>query len=249
MVAPGFVYEDRGKRALVRGDVETWISSVQFGAQPGFRVQNTEIGSIGERLVLHQLVWSGEPGGNAFEFDRLRLLELDAQGRLIAVTLFDVEDLTAAFVETQARFAAGEGAEIGGQGPLAKLHAAATRRDWSALRAIYSPDAVFHDHRTLGLGGLEIDVYIDSLRAHVELAADLTFEEIRTLACNRHGRVSMARSRGTNAEGGEFENLYLLVSCSRGDRLLHHEVFDPEDAQRALARFEALCQELEEFDP
>jgi len=39
-----FVYEDRGKRALVRGDVETWIASMQFVAQPGFRIESSRSG-------------------------------------------------------------------------------------------------------------------------------------------------------------------------------------------------------------
>jgi hypothetical protein len=33
---PDFVYEDRGRRALV-SDVETWLGSMQFTTQPGFR--------------------------------------------------------------------------------------------------------------------------------------------------------------------------------------------------------------------
>jgi ketosteroid isomerase-like protein len=248
VAAPDFVYEDRGKRALVRGDVETWIGSVQFGAQPGFQVQNTSLGSVGERLALHQLVWSGEPGGDAFEFDRLRLLELDGQGRLIAITLFDTDDRAAAFGEMQTRFLAGEGAEIGGQAPTARIFAAFDAEDWDGLRAVLAPGVLYHDHRRLGFGVLETEAWIDSLRVQRELTSDLAIEEIGTLDCNRHGRVMKIRIRGANPEGGAFENLLVLVHRSEDDRILNHETFDPEDADRALARFEELCAGCEGLD-
>jgi ketosteroid isomerase-like protein/tetratricopeptide (TPR) repeat protein len=248
LVAADFVYDDRGKRALVCGDVDTWIDSMKFNAQPGFHAGSTPIGAIGDRLALDHVVWFGKPGGDAFEIERIRVLDVDAEGKLRAAIFFDPDDRAAAFAQAQACFLAGEGAVVGGQEPTARVFSAFDAGDWAGLRAVMAPDASFHDHRRLGLGALDVDVWIDSLRALGELTTDLKFEEIRTLACNRHGRVMMGRTRGTNPEGGPFENVFVLVHRSRGDQLLNHEVFDPEDAARALARFEQLCAERGEPD-
>lgn len=105
LVSDDFVYEDRGKRALVRGDVETWIASVQFNASlPGLRVETELIGTVGDRIAIERMVWTGGPEGDAFEIPHIRVIEVDADGRLRTSILFDLEDRRAAFAEAQARF-------------------------------------------------------------------------------------------------------------------------------------------------
>jgi hypothetical protein len=66
-------------------------------------------------------------------------------------------------------------------------------------------------------------------------------EPFRTLAWNRHGCVATCRQIGTIAAGGPFENVFVVVWLTDGDRIHRLEVFDIEDADRAVARFEELC--------
>ena len=99
---------------VVRGDVEPWIASQQFTTQPGFRADTALIGTLGDRIVLDQVRWFGKPDGDAFEFERVRLLEVGTDGLLRAVLFFDPEDRSAASVEGLARFAAGEAAGSAG---------------------------------------------------------------------------------------------------------------------------------------
>jgi len=97
---------------------------MEFTSQPGFRAELTLIGTLGDRIVLDHCRWFGKPGGDAFEFERVRLLEVGADGLLRAVLFFDPEDRLAASIEGLARFAAGE--------------ASWTTAHWASARSIAS---------------------------------------------------------------------------------------------------------------
>ena len=113
-----FQYEDRSRRALVSGDVEVWIASSTFlVSEAAARFAKHELlGTVGDRIALHQIAWSGASDATRFELDRHRIVEVDAEGKLRALILFDPDDRRAAFAEAQARFAAGEAAADRGAG-------------------------------------------------------------------------------------------------------------------------------------
>jgi class 3 adenylate cyclase/ketosteroid isomerase-like protein len=238
LAGPGFVFEDRRRRALLAGGVDLWIQNLGIVASwPDRRSSFLRIATLGERVALGCLVYSMDEGRVEGEF--LRLVEVDAEGRLSAWIHFDVEDRAAAFAEAQARFAAGEAAGDPGQAAIAVQAGAFTRHDWASLRACFSDDAATEDHRQLGLGSFPIDGWIDSLRAFAALAPDVSLEPIRILAWNERGRVSVLRVRGTR-EGGPFENVFVGLAATRGGRIQRYEFFDVGDAERALARFAEL---------
>ncbi len=241
LVRADFVFEDRGKRALVKGDVETWIASAEFTTSlPGVRIETPLIGTFGERISIDQIFWSGAPEGGAFEFERIRVLEIDEEGRFRRAILFDPDDRPAAFDEAHARFVAAEGA-AGGQAPIAALFRAAGLGDWETVRASLAPDLAYHDHRNLGLGTFGRDAWVESLRALSDLADEMHVEAFCTLAWNGHGHVARTRQFGTVAGGGPFENVFIVVWLTDGDRIFIVEVFDLDDAERAVARFNELC--------
>ena len=107
-----------------------------------------------------------------------------------------------------------------------------------------APDAAIRDHRSFSLfGSLSRDAWLESLQAMAELAPDVASEPMRTLAWNAHGRVVLVRTYGTNFTGGPFERFDLMVWRSDDEHVLSVDVFDPGDAERALARFAELCAE------
>jgi len=55
--------------------------------------------------------------------------------------------------------------------------------------------------------------------------------------------VRVLRLFGTQRDGGEFENVFLGVSLTDGERIQRYELFDIDDVDAALARFEELCGE------
>ena len=241
LVRADFVFEDRGKRALVTGDVETWIASAEFTTSlPGVRIETPVIGTFGERISIDQIFWSGAPEGGAFEFERIRVLEIDEEGLFRRAILFDPDDRRAAFDEAHGRFVAAEGA-AGGQAPIAALFRAAGLGDWETVRASLAADLAHHDHRNLGLGTLGRDAWVESLRALSDLADEMHVEAFCTLAWNRHGHVARTRQFGTVAGGGPFENVFIVVWLTDGDRISIVEVFDVDDAEGAVARFDELC--------
>jgi ketosteroid isomerase-like protein len=226
----------------VSGDVEMWIASVTFLiSESGARAKHELLGTAGDRIALHHTALRGAPDGTRFDLDRLWIVEVDAEGKLRASILFDVDDRSAAFEEAQARFVAGEAAAIGGQAPLLALVRALTRRDREATLESLAPDFVHHDRRTLIGGSYDRDQYVESMWTWRDLAPDAGLEELRILTWNRHGRVGVARSFGTTRDGVVFENELVFVMLTRGDRIQQLEFFDVADADRALARFEELC--------
>ena len=236
-----FRYDDRTKRALVSGDVEVWIASASFLASESAGKDYELLGTLGDRICVDRVVWKGAPDGTYFELDRIRVVELDDAGGLRAFLLFDVEDRAAAFEEAEARFLAGEAAGVAGQAPVSAWVSAVCRHDWEALLELLASDFVFDDRRTLGLGVLDRERWLESLRALGELTQNLALEESQTLAWNHHGRVTARRAFGTNLEGGPFENVFAALTLCEGDRIRRLEMFDLDDAERAVARFHELC--------
>jgi ketosteroid isomerase-like protein len=74
-----------------------------------------------------------------------------------------------------------------------------------------------------------------------DLAPDIQFDAVHMLACDRHGFVGAGRNVGTLADGGgAFEVLTISVFIVERGRITRYEVFEPEDADAALARFAEL---------
>jgi hypothetical protein len=243
LASAGFVFDERRRGALVRGDVELWIKNMEVvRASPGARFTRERIGTLGDRIALERVVLAGEPDSGRFEIEFLLLTEIDADGRLAASITFDLDDRRDAFAEAQARFVVGEAAAIGGQAPIAALVRALGRHDWETLRGSLADDASICDRRALAImGEFDRDQWIESLRTLTDLAPDMDWELFRTLAWNRRGRVGVGRLSGSTRDGGPFENTIVAVLLCRGDRVQRYEFFDVGDADRALARFEELC--------
>ena len=79
------------------------------------------------------------------------------------------------------------------------------------------------------------------MQAFIDLAPDVHWDMVQILAWNRHGSVDGGVVLGTFPDGGPFEGRWIRVVLTDGDRITHFEVFDAVDAERARARFAALC--------
>jgi hypothetical protein len=100
---------------------------------------------------------------------------------------------------------------------------------------------VVDDHRRTGVGRLEgADAWVESVTALYELSPDLHVDDLYHAAVAPHGRVSVSRMSGHNAEGGEFESCLVRHFRYRSGQIVAIEVFEVGDLDAALARFEAL---------
>jgi hypothetical protein len=192
--------------------------------------------------VLDHLRWFGKPDGDAFEFERVRLLEVGADGLLRAVLFSDPEDRFAASIEGLARFAADEAAGSAGIAPMLAFRRALHDRDWEAARDCYAPDVVLVDHRPLGFGTLDREQWIAALQANGDLSVGLSWDVFRVAAWNEQGCVVGIRRLGAIPDGGgPFENELFAVTMVAGRRIQRYELFEDADGDRAVARFEELC--------
>ncbi len=65
----------------------------------------------GDRLALVRTLYSGrDRRPEAFHTEVLRIVEIDADERIVAIVAFDLDDIDAAFEELDARYLAGEAA-------------------------------------------------------------------------------------------------------------------------------------------
>ena len=247
MASPDFRFEDRGRRALVSGNAEVWLDSALFlGSEHRARLEPELLATLGDRIAVYRDAWTGSTEGGGFELGGIRVFEVNSEGKLRALILFDSDDRSAAFAEAISRFAQGEADGCMGVEVLTAFLRALNGRDWRALRDIYTSDFVLADRRALGLGVLGREAWVASLQATVELSVGLAFEVSRVLAWNENGVVTTLRRFGSIPDGGgPFENFPIGVALNRGDRIARYELFDDTDAVRAVARFEELCAALE----
>lgn len=68
----------------------------------------------------------------------------------------------------------------------------------------------------------------------------MRIDDLYHVAVAAFGRVSVGRVWGTNTEGGEFESVLVRLFHYRAERIVAIDVFEIEDLELALARFEEL---------
>jgi tetratricopeptide (TPR) repeat protein len=239
-----FVFDDRQRRSLVRGDVELYIRNLEFvRAWPGRTVVRELLATAGERSAVDRVAFTGDPEGGAFEGEFLRLTELDDDGRLLAVIHFDPDDRRAATIELRERyFRSEEGRSTPAE--LIEVTRALDERDPERVRAALPPDFVFHDHRRTGVGRIEgVEDYLASIQAMFEQTLDGRSENLYRVAADRHGTLHVARTVGSLLTGGAFESVYVRLQRYRGERWVATELYELEDLERARARFDELRAE------
>ena len=108
-------------------------------------ITSTVIATRGERLALSRTRYSGrDQRPEAFRTEVLGIVEIDADERIAAIVVFDLDDIDAAFEELDARYLAGEAAAHAHTwSVIAEAFAAFNRHELPAT----TPDWVNIDHR------------------------------------------------------------------------------------------------------
>jgi hypothetical protein len=234
-----FRYDDRRRVMRLTGDRDMGIASDRYTWELGARPTRTLLSTAGDRMVLQRMLWRLGEGGQVSEVEFIELNEVDTDGRFIAALLFDLDDRAAASAELFERYAA---SRDHGLAPVAFDGVRAwNAHDLERLRALLPPDFYLDDRRRTGVGRLDgVDAYLASLAAVWELSRDLRIETLYIIAIEPHGTLYVCRWFGTNAEGGEFDAVYVCLGLSRGDRPVGLEIFELDDLDIAQVRFEAL---------
>src|SRR5262249_7706796 len=120
--APSLVFQDRRRLVRITGDRDMFIAAGKLAISSGPRLARTVLATAGDRLALARLRWSSHGGVAAhgvdiaagdepeLEFEHLLVTEVDAEGRLVAVIIFDPDDRRAASAELLERYARSDAA-------------------------------------------------------------------------------------------------------------------------------------------
>jgi ketosteroid isomerase-like protein len=240
LAAADFEFDDRRRRALLRGEVELYIRNLAFvRSWPGRRVAPELVATAGERLALDRVAFVGDPDGGAFEGEFLRLTELDAEGRLRAVLHFDADDVAAAREELRARHARIEAPRAD---PLRIPPNAATRgvdrwlaaagaRDEAAMTALFSAAFRFDDRRPLVADSGDLEKMRASMRLALASGTRVSAETLAT-AGDQLALHRILFSSSDEEAPAEIEILQLVEVDAEG-RIAATISFDPGDRRGA----------------
>ena len=165
--------------------------------------------------------------------------EVDRDGRFVHGAAFDPDDRAAASTELFERYVA-SGADGLTSNAIA-IARAWNDHDLERLRTLLPADFYLDDRRRTGVGRLDgVDAYLASLAAVWELSRDLRIEMLYVVGTAEHGIAYVNRWSGTNAEGGEFDAVYVCISLLRDDDTGLLEIFELDNLDLARARFAEL---------
>jgi hypothetical protein len=160
--------------------------------------------------------------------------------------LFDPDDINGAFGELTARWIASR--QVAHPEVIEawhKVNEAYNRHDWNAV-ATHEADATYVNHRQLASGVSEtIADHWRSMRALESLIPDLWVEGPEILTHSATGVVNAVVVKGTTTEGAAIELPAVILLLFDGLRVTRMEAFDPDQRDKALARFEELCRSIE----
>jgi len=189
------------------------------------------------------MLFSAGEHGHVSEVETLEVFEVDADGRILSAVIFDPADRAAASTELFERYAA-SGADGAPPETIEGIRAW-NAHDLERVRALLPDDFYLNDHRRTGVGRLNgADAYLASIAAMYEISSDLRVDALYNVSIAEHGIVYVARWSGANTEGGEFDAVYVCLGLLRNRRPAGLEIFELEQLDAALARFEALRVEL-----
>ena len=206
IVADDFSSEDRRRvvNAGVRHGRAAGIEDVRAIADVGFALTMVRVMTTrGGRLALLRVRAAG-PDPGAIKNDALNLVEVDAEERVVASVVFDLDDFDDALAELDARYLAGEAAaQSVAWSVITNSYAALSRRE----PPLTTPDCVYVDHRretAFGPGDLtaylgagwasdqDINIYVEQVHRLESQGAVVTYAAHET---RRGLRCRVARDR------------------------------------------------------
>ena len=239
---PDFRHSDR--RRMIRLELDR-AQYLEF-LRPFIMRQRTMfdlVATRGTRLALLHFQWvESDDSVGPSDNDFLMVVEVDDAGTSVAAVAFDSDSIDAAYVELDARYAAGEAA------PYAKVWAemqqrrsARATRDWEQVARLLPADLITEDHRALRWGTLRSrDEYLARVRALEELAPDVELRLEHVLELDERGSLCVARTVGSR-DGGAFEIPVINVSVLGPNGLVRLQHFyDLEQLDEARACWESL---------
>jgi tetratricopeptide (TPR) repeat protein len=237
-LADDVAIDDRRRvvNAGVRRGRQAVVDDLRVGADVGLtQIRPTPMAIRGERLTLCHIRYGSDQNSDAGLIDLLQIVEIDTDERIAALVLFDPDALEAALEELEARYIVGE--------------AANHERAWSViaencatLNLLQFPptttDFTYSDRRRIAsIGASDMKTFF---RAAWELTPNLlTFvESVHRLS--DFGAVVTQTAHGNSPDGFYAEWRVTIVYTLNDGLQSRCEVFDEDDFDAAIARFDEL---------
>jgi class 3 adenylate cyclase len=234
-------YNDDRRRVVnagVRHGRDAAIEDLRGAAEVGLTISipTNVIATRGERLSLLRFRVTGRDQ-HATRFDMLPVVEINADDLIASAVTFDPEDIDAAFEELDARYFADEAAAHAPTWSLiTNANTALNRRELFPT----TTDYVIVDHRpvtTIDAGNVAA-----GLDAGWDLTPDVTIYIEAVHRLTNLGVVVTWAAFGTSQEGFDAEWRIITVSTVERDLISRSELFDEQDLEAALTRFEELSR-------
>ena len=240
LITEDFSIEDRRPtvNAGIRHGRDAGIKEQRAVADVGFTdVARTVLATRGEYLALVRAHYTGsDEGPEPFEISVLHIVEI-AHERVTGVVTFHTGDIDAAFEELDARYLAGE--------------AAAHAHIWSLITRAFAgfnrgelpthaEDWVNVDNRRAA--AMAPGEGVAYFRAAWEQAADLNVQIESVHRLTDLGAVFTHVGKGTSRDGFDAEWRTVDIMTVDGDLINRSELFDEDDLDAALARFDELTR-------
>jgi DNA-binding SARP family transcriptional activator len=238
MLSDGFSVDDR-RRVVNAGSLQGRDAELIVHAYAALGSQNvtsTLVATRAQRLALSRFRFSDhDPQPDAFRIEMLVVVEIDADERMAAVVVFDIDDIDAAFEELDARYLAGEAApHAHAWSVIARTFAGVNRQELPAT----PQDFVDIDHRHVTK--LAPGDGIANLRAAWEQMPELSVHIEAVHRLTDLGAVFSFATKGTSKQGFDAEWRTVNFMTVENDLINRSELFDEADLDVALARFEEL---------
>jgi len=232
-------YEDRrkGLRSVLDGPERRKVIDATLETVPStWRLEVEPIAVRGSRLSLtHDCYRDMGVAERTVVVEMLHLMDVDAAGLMQYTVTFDPDDIDAALAELDARYLAGEAAAYAHTWSLLTgAYARFNRRDLAAT----TPDWASIDHRR-GAAFASGDM-IAYIQAAWEDSPDTTIYIETVHRLTDIGAVVTHVAQGVSQEGFDAEWRDIQVLTVDGDLVNRSELFDHDDLDAALARFDEL---------
>ena len=247
LCAPGMVFDDRRRLALLSGDCELLIASARERLAIGARPLSRLVGVAGDRVILQNMLWSGGPPDGRFEIEYLAVQEADEAGSLAAIVLFDIDDWRDAQREFWKRWSTIDPSVVSITRAVDRVMDAWNGRDRDLLLAVLAENVVVNDHRHSGIGHVEgAEAYAETVDVLWRLVPETRSEggNVWLASAADRGVLYTRRIGIVAAAGGEYESEYFTLVLLDGERIRRLEIFEIDDADAAIARFDELRADL-----
>lgn len=237
LLADDLIVDDRRRsvNAGIGHGRDAAIADLRASAEVGFtNMTSVVIATRGGRLSLNRFS-THDQQPDEFGADDVRLVEIGADEKVLAVVVFDPDDFDSAITELDARYLAGEAAACAPVWSVVADSYAALNRHEPPLTAA---DCVNIDHRReASFGPGDVTAYVEA-GWDTQQDIDIYVEQVHQLG--GIGAVVTYAARETSRQGLDAEWRGIAVFTVDNDTISRTEVFDEADLDAALARFAEL---------